>query len=256
MILELHVFQVCRVERFSAACSCFVFSRYAKSLALLPLLFVLCSCESIGFYAQAARGQFSLVRDREPIEELVKAAQLDASTKEKLHLVMRLREFASTELAMDVGDSYSSYVDLQRPYVVWNVTAAPEFAIEPKTWCFPIAGCVSYRGYFAKRDAEDKAAALRSLGYDVYLRGVGAYSTLGWFDDPVLNTFVSRSEQNLAALLFHELSHRQLYVKDDTQFNESFATAVAIESLSRWFSRDASDALKFDQYMESRHRSA
>ena len=144
-----------------------------------------------------------------------------------------VRQFA-VGLGLSVGDSYGEYEDIGRPYVVWNVFAAPEFSLAPKLFCYPIAGCVSYRGFFKEAAARKFAEKLAKQGYDVYVGGVAAYSTLGWFDDPVLSTFVNRSDAELAALLFHELAHKTLYVKDDSRFNESFATAVEQAALKRW----------------------
>ncbi len=146
--------------------------------------------------------------------------------KSRLERVTAIRDFASTELKLPDNQSYRSYADLQRPFVVWNVFAAAEFSIEPEQWCFLIAGCVGYRGYFAQENAETFAQELRERGLDVFVGGVPAYSTLGWFDDPVLNTFINYPDYELARLIFHELAHQVVYVKGDTEFNESFAAAV------------------------------
>ncbi|MDX1696439.1 MAG: aminopeptidase, partial [Ketobacteraceae bacterium] len=154
--------------------------------------------------------------------------------KHKLRLVQEIRAFAGDALQLPVNSSYSQYADLERPYAVWNVFAAPEFSVKPETWCYPIAGCVSYKGYFDESDAREYARELAQEGYDVYVGGVAAYSTLGWFEDPVLNTFVTRPDPALAALLIHELAHRQLYVSGDSAFNESFATTVEILGLEQW----------------------
>jgi len=138
---------------------------------------------------------------------------------------------------LPAGDSYLSYVELDRQFVVWNVFAAPEFSIDPVSWCYPIAGCVSYRGYFNEVGAQDFAARLQQQGYDVYTGGVDAYSTLGWFDDPLLSTVINRQDYQLATLIFHELAHQLVYIPGDTTFNESFATAVGQEGLRRWLDR-------------------
>ena len=142
---------------------------------------------------------------------------------------------------MPDNGSFRSYADLGRPYVLWNVFAAPEFSIEPVTSCFPIAGCVSYRGYFGEADAQAAGAALRQRGYDVFVGGVPAYSTLGWFDDPVLSTFIQYPEAELARLIFHELAHQLLYVKDDTRFNESFAVTVEQAGVERWLAQNGDE---------------
>ncbi len=152
----------------------------------------------------------------------------------KLRQILQIRLFAQNELHLPVNDNYLSYVALERPYVVWNVFAAPELSLTPKTWCFPIVGCTTYRGYFIEKKARIYAEKLKNTGQDVFVGGVTAYSTLGWFDDPILSTVINRSEAGLAALIFHELAHQILYVGDDTTFNESFATAVEQEGLRRW----------------------
>lgn len=204
------------------------------------------TCLSGCYYVQAARGQLEVINKREPIDEVIAAPDTPADIAARLELVREARQFAVDELLLPDNDSYLSYADLGRDYVVWNVFAAPEFSLEPKSWCFPIAGCVNYRGYFAEASANDKAEDLREQGYDVVVGGVPAYSTLGRFDDPVLNTMMHWSDADLVATIFHELAHQRLYVKDDTTFNESFASAVAEIGLERWLTaraeHDAFDA--------------
>jgi len=203
---------------------------------LLVVLFVvgLVACETIGYYGQAARGQLSILWNRERISELLADESLPADLRHKLATVLEIREFATEELLLPAGDSYLSYVELDRQHVVWNVFAAPEFSVEPVSWCYPVAGCVSYRGYFTEAGALGFAERLQKQGYDVYTGGVDAYSTLGWFDDPVLSTVINRQDYQLASLIFHELAHQLVYVPGDTTFNESFATAVEQEGLRRW----------------------
>lgn len=186
------------------------------------------------YYMQAVNGQLELLRKREPIQEVVQEADLNDEIRRRLTMVLEVRQFAVDELKLPDNDSYRTYVDLERDYVVWNVFAAPEFSLEPRTWCFPIVGCVAYRGYFAESAATRHAAKLDAEGYDVYVGGVPAYSTLGRFDDPVLNTMLRWSDADLVATLFHELAHQRLFVKGDTAFNESFATAVGEAGLARW----------------------
>ena len=169
----------------------------------------------------------------------------------RLELVQEARQFAIDELHLPDNDSYRSYADLERDYVVWNVFAAPEFSLEPQTWCFPIAGCVAYRGYFDQADARRKAAKLRDDGFDVAVGGVPAYSTLGRFDDPVLNTMMHWQDTDLVATIFHELAHQVLYIQDDTAFNESFATAVADIGLERWL-LSRGETGQFEAYLERR----
>ena len=165
------------------------------------------------------------------------------------------RKFAQNDLHLPVDNNYLSYVDLNRTYVLWSVVAAPEFSLEPKTWCYPIAGCVAYRGYFSETDAQRYARSLKKENYDVYIGGVSAYSTLGWFDDPVLSTIMRRSETDSAALIFHEVAHKLLYVPGDSAFNESFATAVEQEGVRRWL-KTKSDPRVHDEYLLNyrRHR--
>jgi len=167
-----------------------------------------------------------------------------AALKEKLAKVQAIREFASHALALPDNASYRRYADLGRPYVVWNVFAALEFSVKPVQWCFLFAGCVGYRGYFAKAGADQLAAELAAGGSDVYVGGVPAYSTLGWFSDPVLSTFIHHPEAEIARIVFHELSHQVLYVGDDTMFNESFAVAVEREGMRRWLAQPGKETLR------------
>jgi len=214
--------------------------------ALAPLV---CGCATLRYYSQAVGGQLDLMRRAAPIEEELARDAVPAALKAKLQAVLRIREFASRELGLPDNGSYRSYADLERQYVAWNVFAAPEFSIEPVRACFPFAGCVGYRGYFAEADARLEAAALRARGHDVHIGGVPAYSTLGWFDDPVLNTFIHYPEAELARLIFHELAHQLLYVKNDTRFNESFATTVEQAGVARWLAANgnARERAAFDR---------
>ena len=205
-----------------------------KKAVLLLLVVLLASCESLYFYGQAVRGQLAILGKRRDIQALVDDPATDPDLKTRLESILAIREFADQELSLPVEDSYSTYVDLERPFVVWNVFAAPEFSLEPRDWCYPVAGCVTYRGYFTESAAQNYAARLAGEGYDVTMGGVAAYSTLGWFSDPVLNTVINREDYRLAALLFHELAHQVVYVPGDTEFNESFATTVELEGLRRW----------------------
>ena len=191
-------------------------------------------CANLGYYAQAVGGQMDLMRRAEPVRAVLEDPQANQHLKNALAKAVQLRAFASHELQLPDNQSFTRYADLHRPYVVWNVFAAEEFSTKPKEWCFIGVGCVSYRGFFAQADAEAFAAALRRSGDDVYLGGVPAYSTLGWFDDALLNTFIGYSETELAQLMFHELAHQVVYVRDDSAFNESFATAVELEGVNRW----------------------
>jgi predicted aminopeptidase len=186
------------------------------------------------YYAQAARGQGELSRKRQPIEDVLASEDTSPELAARLQLVQEARQFAIDELGLPDNDTYRTYADIEREYVVWNVFAAPEFSLQAKTWCFPIVGCVSYRGYFAREDAERKAQQLAEQGYDVIVGGVAAYSTLGKLRDPVLSSMMNWDDVELVAVLFHELAHQVLYIRDDTAFNESFATAVEEFGVLRW----------------------
>jgi predicted aminopeptidase len=206
--------------------------------ALMPLL---CGCATLRYYSQAVSGQLDLMRRAVPIDEQLARVAVPAALKAKLEAVLRIRRFASRELGLPDNGSYKSYADLGRAYALWNVFAAPEFSLEPVNSCFVFVGCVSYRGYFSEADAQADGAARRAQGYDVHVGGVPAYSTLGWFDDPVLSTFIRYPEAELARLMFHELAHQLLYVKSDTRFNESFAATVEQAGVERWLAQSGSE---------------
>ncbi len=191
-------------------------------------------CSTVAYYGQAVGGHIELMHRTRPIEQVLADGATEPALRARLERVLEIREFASRELALPDNGSYRGYADLGRPYVVWNVVAAPELAIAPRPSCFLVVGCVSYRGYYSRDRAEAFAAELAAQGYDVFVYGVPAYSTLGWFDDPILNTFVRYPDAELARLVFHELAHQVVYLKGDTTFNESFAVAVEEEGLRRW----------------------
>jgi len=203
---------------------------------------VLAGCahfEPLDYYFQSVRGHVGLLQASRPIDEWLTDSRTASDLKVRLARVREIREFASTELGLPDNDSYRHYAHLNRAYVVWNVFAAPPNALRLREWCFPIAGCVAYRGYYDQATAEALAQQLRTVGWDTYVAGVPAYSTLGWTPDPVLSTFIQHSEAEVARLIFHELAHQWLYVQDDTAFNESFATAVEREGVRRWLERRA-----------------
>lgn len=217
-------------------------SRTFKLAFALVLTAWLGGCANLAYYTQAVGGQMELLRRAQPISTITEDPNADPSLKRTLAKVVALRAFASRELQLPDNQSYTRYADLKRPFVVWNVFVAPEFSTEPKKWCFVGVGCVSYRGFFSKADADNFAQELRREGYDVSVGGVPAYSTLGWFNDPVLNTFIGYSETELARLIFHELAHQVMYVRDDSAFNESFATVVELEGVRRWLQRNGTAA--------------
>lgn len=201
---------------------------------LFALTLCLGGCSSLSFYWQALDGQWELSRRARPINEVIADQATPEQLRQRLRRVEQMRAFAVRELALPDNKTYRNYADLKRPFVVWNVFATQEFSVEPEEWCFPIAGCVGYRGYFREAEARAFAESLRKKGLDVFVGGVPAYSTLGYLDDPVLNTFIGYAESEVARLIFHELSHQVVYLKGDTAFNESFATAVELEGVKRW----------------------
>jgi len=199
--------------------------------AILAALAMLCS----GCYLmQAAGGQMVLMSERRPITRVIADPATPATVRSQLTTVEAIRDFASRELRLPDNGSYRSYADIHRPYVVWNVVAAPEFSVQPRQWCFPIAGCVAYRGYFKQARAQAFAARLRRQGFDVTVGGVAAYSTLGHFDDPILSSMLGWSDVQLASIVFHELMHQLIYVRGDSAFNEALATTVEQEGVARW----------------------
>ncbi len=208
-----------------------------KLSVLASLIWSVTGCASLQYYAQAIGGHTRLLLQRESVEKAISSTKLDAAVRSKLRLTTAIRAFAASA-GLKTGDAYTTYVATGEPYVIWNVFAAPEFSLEMKQFCFPIVGCTTYKGYFRKGDAEKAAAKLEGQGYDVYVGGVAAYSTLGWFSDPILDSFLRRSDAQLAALIFHELAHRELYVPGDSQFNESFATAIERHLLAKWLAAE------------------
>jgi predicted aminopeptidase len=208
------------------------FPRWVWAVCVLAAL--ISGCHTASYYQQAASGQLEILSKREPIAELLADSQTRPALRDKLQLVLDLREFAEHELRLKTDGHYLLYADLGRRFVVWNVYAAPEFSLEPKKWWYPVVGSLKYRGFFSEEDAKRYGADMAKQGYDVYVGGVDAYSTLGWFKDPVLNTFIHHSPPELAELLFHELAHQRVFAKGDTDFNEAFATAVGEEGVRRW----------------------
>ncbi len=218
----------------------------AMAVVLLPvMLFAGCSAAvvDLSYYWQSARGHLALVHGARPISELLEDGAVEPALAQRLRQASRIRSFASEELALPENGSYTRYADLGRAYAVWNVVAAPELSLRLRQWCFPVAGCVSYRGYFSQAEAQRYAAELRAQGWEVQVAGVPAYSTLGWFDDPILSSFIRYPEGELARLIFHELAHQVAYARGDSTFNESFATALEREGLRRWLAARADPAL-------------
>ena len=214
-------------------------------------------CSELGYYRQSVGGHLELMSRAKPVDDWIAQGDTPAALKQRLALSQQMRDFSVQVLKLPDNRSYRAYADLQRPAAVWNVVAAPPLSLQLKTWCYPVTGCVGYRGYFDRAEADAFGARLRAEGYDVSVYGVPAYSTLGWGNwiggDPLLNTFVNGSEGELARLIFHELAHQKLYVADDTMFNESFATAVERIGTRLWLEQHGSDAVRA-QYLEGQQR--
>jgi predicted aminopeptidase len=213
------------------------------AVALALISFTACGC----YLLESAQGQLALMSKRQPIARVIDRPETPPALRAQLKEVASIREFASRELGLPDNGSYRSYADVGRPYVVWTVVAAPEFSVDPKQWCFPVVGCVAYRGYFVERRARTFAGRLKAQGFDVSEQGVAAYSTLGHFNDPILNTMMGWNDAELAAVVFHELTHQLLYVPGDASFNEALATTVEEEGVRRWLVAQGRDAALADR---------
>ncbi len=209
---------------------------------------MLTGCADTDYYLQSIGGHLQMMQAARPVAQWLTDESVAPALKQRLALAQRIRRFAVTELHLPDNASYQRYADLQRRSMVWNVAAAPDLSLTLKTWCFPVTGCVGYRGYFSEAEARTQAQELASAGFETSVYGVPAYSTLGWLNwaggDPLLNTFIRYPEGELARIIFHELAHQVLYVKDDTLFNESFATAVERLGGERWLAAHGSAAAK------------
>ncbi|HEY2573700.1 MAG TPA: aminopeptidase [Verrucomicrobiaceae bacterium] len=223
--------------------------RFLALLSACSASGLLGSCESARFYSQAVNGQAQMLRQARKIELVEADPESSKTLRGQLALVDELKQFARTELHLPVQKQYRTFADLRRPYAVVNVYAAPEFSVEAKTWWYPFVGAAKYRGFFDERMAREEAAQLRRRGYDVYLGGVRVYSTLGWFPDPVLNTFIGDEPSGLAETVFHELTHARVFIRGDSDFNEAFATANAQEGVRRWLRAkgDVSALARFEE---------
>lgn len=229
-------------------------ARRLRLLAAGAVLPWLVGCAQLPYYGQALRGHWAIMQARRPIAELIVSAQTDPQLRARLIQVQAIRRFAVEQLGLPDNGSYRSYVDLGRDAVTWNVYAAPAFSLEPRRWCFPVVGCMAYRGYFREADARTYARRLAGEGWDTWVGPVTAYSSLGWFEDPVLNTMLERGELATAGVLFHELAHQRVYLKGDSAFNESFATAVQRAGLRRWLRAqgDAARLAAYERYLQRR----
>ena len=208
--------------------------RCLGGLAAALLATALSGCQTACYYPQAVAGQGQILLHQQSIPRLLADPKTPAPLKTKFETILKIRQFAAQQLRLPAGQSYLTYTDLRRPFAVWNVNIAPALSLDPRTWWFPIVGRASYRGYFHQQPARRYAAAFAKKGWDVYVDGVETYSTLGWFHDPILNTFIDEPDSSLAEIIFHELAHQRLFVPGDTGFNEAFATVVASEGVRRW----------------------
>jgi len=231
-------------------------SRYPDFRTFLLIVLIALSaagCSSVSYYSQAIGGHLKLMNARQAIDKVIADEATSPELRQKLQTLVDARQFAVSELGLPDNDSYSTYVETGKTAVTWNVVAASEFSMDPKTWCFPVAGCVNYRGYFDRGDADAYAAQLVEQNYDVTVGGASAYSTLGWFDDPVLDTMLRGSDTRYVGTLFHELAHQTLYVEDDSSFNEAYATFVEQLGTRKWL-ESLGQAERIEQYDASLQR--
>jgi len=237
---------------------------YARALLRAVLLLLAAStlsgCANTSYYWQSVSGHLQMLQAARPVQSWLGDTQTPAALRERLRLSQHMRDFAVTELGLPDNPSYRRFADLQRRAVVWNVVAAKPFSLRLKDWCFPLLGCVTYRGYFDEAQARQLADELRTEGLEATVYGVPAYSTLGWMNwaggDPLLNTFIRYPEGDLARLIFHELAHQVVYARDDTMFNESYATAVGQLGGARWLATRASQAVRSDDALHEQRRKA
>ncbi|TGQ63837.1 MAG: aminopeptidase [Mesorhizobium sp.] len=229
--------------------------RVFRLLAWVMMASGMTGCTSISYYAQSLEGHAQIMAARENVGKLIHDPSTPEALRNRLTSASTIRRFATDELALPENHSYRSYVDIGRDAVTWAVFAAPQFSLTPRTWCFPVFGCVPYRGYFAQKSAKESAVELHGQGLDVYVTGVTAYSTLGWSSDPLLSTMLRQDDTYLASLIFHELAHQRLYVDDDSAFNEAFAVAVETTGVRKWL-RTAGDRAGLRRYEADRRRSA
>jgi predicted aminopeptidase len=229
------------------------FRKWGVVLLLVLVVGAVSGCHTLSFYGQAIKGQYQMFAHEELIPKLMADKQTPARLKQRFELLDHLRAFAAKDLKLPVDDQYRKYVDVGRPFVVWNVEAAPEFSMQPRTWWYPLVGSLEYRGYFSRAGATNYAGSLRKKGFDVSVGGVEAYSTLGWFKDPVLNTFIFEPDADLAEIIFHELGHQRLFARGDTDFNEAFATTVGEEGARRWLTSKGDTTAMEDYLNHLRH---
>jgi predicted aminopeptidase len=216
---------------------------------------LLSSCSTLGYYSQAAQGQLELLSDARPIDDWIADPGTSSRLRLRLETARQIRRFAVSQMALPDNNSYKNYASLNRKYVLWNVVATPELSLKPLQWCFPVAGCVNYRGYYSKDAAMAYAKDLKADGDDVEVGGVPAYSTLGWFSDPLISTFINYPDAELARMIFHELAHQIVYAQGDSQFNEAFASTVEEVGVERWMDRFGNQAMRdsYARYTSRKH---
>ncbi len=225
-----------------------------RKLFFLSLILLLGACSDIGYYWHSTKGHLALMNKRVDIEALLEQPDLEAGLRQRLQLVQQIRAFSVDALSLPDTGSYTNYAQLEKPYVVQNLFAAGEFSTTLHSWCYPIAGCVNYRGYYDEVLLDEFADRLKAKNFDIHIAYVPAYSTLGWFDDPVLSSFIDWPDYRLAGLLFHELTHQRIYIDDDTLFNESLAVAVQLAGTELWLKsvRDEAQMEEFRRWIEYR----
>jgi predicted aminopeptidase len=224
-----------------------------RALAVL-LALALSGCGSVGYYAQSVQGQLGVMAASRPVEDVIDDPKTPESVRRQLQALPLLRQFAVDQLALPESGSYRLYADLKREALVWNVVAAPVDSLKPREWCYPVIGCAAYRGYFNQQAANDFAAGLAAEGWDTAVEPVPAYSTLGWFSDPLPSTVIDWSLPEIAGLLFHELAHEALYVRGDSAFNEAYATVVEKEGVRRWLQQAGSAEQRSDYQRRENRR--
>lgn len=226
---------------------------YIRAAVFLLVLFLVQGCAEMGYYYQSASGHMALMTGMEDIEGLLAEGELTDKRQKQLRQAQDIRRYATERLELPDNESYTSYIELGRPYAVWSVVATEPYSMSPKEWCFPVVGCVTYKGYFTQQDAEAYATELKQQGMDVYVGGVQAYSTLGWFDDPIVSSMLDRGDILLAEVVFHELAHQKLYFKDDTDFNEAFATVVGEYGVRQWLAETNPEALgRYERWLNQK----
>ena len=232
-----------------------VMHAFLRLIAATILVFGVAGCTSVSYYAQSLEGHVNIMTARRDIAKLIDDPSIPEALRARMASARAIRKFAVDELALPDNNSYRSYVDVGREAVTWAVFAAPEFSLTPHAWCFPVYGCVPYRGYFSKKSAAEFAVELQRQGLDVHVTGITAYSTLGWSSDPLLSTMLTQGDTYLAGVVFHELAHQRVYIHGNSEFNEAFAVAVETTGVRKWL-RAAGDTAGLRRYEADRKRRA